>query len=221
MSYKATNWAYDLPILGPQKFVLVALADMADEAGSCYPSHSRLSQMTGLSASTVKRALERLEEGEYIRRERRHDKNGYRTSDRYYLALDRTGLEPTGLEVTLPTGQSAYKAESTHLEVTLHTPRGQSDLPKNHQLNHQENHQGGAERPAPFCSKHPKGTTKNCRACGDARRAHDDWTPPPSPPRYPRDVYCEHGQFIGKCWVCDEEQRRAAAILAEQFGAHA
>jgi hypothetical protein len=61
VSYKATGWAYDLPLRGPAKPVLVALADFADEAGSCYPGQDRLCQMTGLSIRTVRRALERLE----------------------------------------------------------------------------------------------------------------------------------------------------------------
>lgn len=29
--------------------------------------------------------------------------------------------------------------------------------------------------PSPFCRKHPQGTTKNCRPCADARRAHQAW----------------------------------------------
>lgn len=45
-----------------------------------------------------------------------------------------------------------------------------------------------AEPPA-FCSSHPGGTNTDCRACGDARRAHDAWAraqkskPTPLPPR--------------------------------------
>lgn len=45
-----------------------------------------------------------------------------------------------------------------------------------------------AEPPA-FCPSHPGGTKADCRACGDARRAHDTWLraeknkPTPLPPR--------------------------------------
>ena len=63
MSYKATNWAWELGLKMPEKFVLVALADMADEKQSCYPGQATLSRMTGASESTVRRALNRLEDG--------------------------------------------------------------------------------------------------------------------------------------------------------------
>lgn len=55
MSYKATNWAYDLPLMGSAKGVLVALADMADEENSCYPGQKKLGEMTGRSQKTVQR----------------------------------------------------------------------------------------------------------------------------------------------------------------------
>ena len=33
-------------------------------------------------------------------------------------------------------------------------------------------------RPPRNCKKHPEGTDDPCRACGNARKAHDDWRPP-------------------------------------------
>lgn len=47
MSYRALNWAWEADLPMPQKFVLVALADMADEKDSCYPGQERLARMTG------------------------------------------------------------------------------------------------------------------------------------------------------------------------------
>lgn len=38
-----------------------------------------------------------------------------------------------------------------------------------------------ARRPSPYCPKHPGGTDRPCRPCGDARRAADLWTGPPTP----------------------------------------
>ena len=121
MSYKATGWAYDLPISGPRKGVLVVLADMADEAFSCYPGQQKIVHMSGFSEKTVRRALASLEEDGLISREQRHGRNGYRTSDRYILHV---GL---GLPVTEPTGQSDHRSESPSLPVTLTLPTGQSD----------------------------------------------------------------------------------------------
>jgi hypothetical protein len=136
MSYKATNWAYEMPLRGTSKPVLIALADMADEDSTCYPGQERLSEMTGLSISSVARALKRLETLGLIVREHRYGARGYRTSDRYRLQLSVT--LPESLPVTEPTRQSAYQAES--LLVTVTPPTGQSDgalrakALKNHQL---------------------------------------------------------------------------------------
>ena len=121
MSYEATNWAYGLPLRGPAKPVLVALADKADEDNSCFPGQSRIASMTGLSVKTVARALTRLEELGLITRTRRNDARGHRTSDRYALNLDAS------LPDTEPSGQTAYKAHSPSLTDSLSIPNGLSD----------------------------------------------------------------------------------------------
>lgn len=77
------------------------------------------------------------------------------------------------------------------------------------------------ERPAAFCPKHPAGTDQPCRACGNARRAHDTWTPPPAAPRPPRWdplTHCEHGQLHGSCDACTYEAAHVAEILHGRFG---
>lgn len=168
MSYKATAWAYDLPITGPSKPVLVALADMADEAGSCYPGQEKIAHMTGLSVPTVARALARLESRGLIVRQRRVDAFGHRTSDRYHLQL--TVSMPESLPITEPTRQRAYKAESQSLPIRESIPNHHSDGGTIREP--LENHQGGAPLRS-TCGKHPEGTTGNCRACGDARRRYD------------------------------------------------
>lgn len=133
MSYKATNWAYELPLKGSAKPVLTALADMADEEGTCYPGQDMLAQMTGMSVSSVGRALKRLEQLGLITREHRYGPAGYRTSDRYRLQLSVT--MPERLPVNLPTGQSAYRSNEGRLPVNLHTPTGHSDsAEENHQI---------------------------------------------------------------------------------------
>lgn len=184
MSYKATAWAYDMRISGPQKPVLVALADMADESASCYPGQQRIADMTGLSVATVRRALDKLEAQGLIIRERRADGFGHRTSDRYRLQL--TVSVPESLPLTVPSRQRAYKALSQSLPLresipTAHSAQGTISEPL-------ENHQGGAPL-KPTCGKHPNGTDKPCKKCGDARRAYDaaraieKAKPTPIPPR--------------------------------------
>lgn len=137
MSYRATNWAYDMKITGPQKPVLVALADMADEAATCFPGQGRIAEMTGLSTATVARAISKLESQGLISRTRRVDQFGHRTSDRYQLHLTVTVTET--LDSTAPTKRRAYKAESRSLTSTqsipnLHSAGGTTREPlENHQ----------------------------------------------------------------------------------------
>lgn len=87
MSNKAITWAFDQDLPTIDKFVLVVLADYADEAASCYPGQGRISTHTGASVSTVGRALKRLEKSGLIVRERRQRRDGSRTSDRYVLQI--------------------------------------------------------------------------------------------------------------------------------------
>ncbi len=79
------NWAWEADLPMAQKFVLVALADMADEKETCYPGQERLAKMTGTSVSTVRRAVKTLEESGAISRQARGIAGGGRTSDRYFL----------------------------------------------------------------------------------------------------------------------------------------
>lgn len=92
MSNNAITWAYKQHTKWGAgcKAILVALADMADEAHSCFPGQERLAEMTDQNERTVREHIQRLEDLGFIRREMRHDKNGHRTSDRYYLAVDES-----------------------------------------------------------------------------------------------------------------------------------
>ncbi|MBU2571176.1 MAG: helix-turn-helix domain-containing protein [Gammaproteobacteria bacterium] len=60
MSIIYLNWAFSLPITGPAKAVLIALADRADDAGFCYPSMTDLAKRSGLSSRSVIRAVDKL-----------------------------------------------------------------------------------------------------------------------------------------------------------------
>lgn len=224
MSYKATAWAYDLPLKGPAKPVLTALADFADEAGSCYPGHEQLALMTGLSLSTVARAIRRLESMQLLTREHRYDKRGYRTSDRFHLAVGAQVLP-----VTPPSRQSAYQADS--LPGTVTPPTGQSDGAKRtSSLEPPVEPSGGAQAPAtpapppielsPNCRRHPEGTDRPCAACRKARLAWEhalealaDAEAPPNAPPIPirpskawRPGLCiAHLQKLETCEMCARE----------------
>lgn len=135
MSYKATNWAYELPLRGSTKPVLVVLADMADDENSCFPGQERIARMSGLNVRTVQRALAKLEEFNLIEREHRVGFGGFRTSDRYRLLLENSlddNLSPDSESpdtvsdlpdtVTEPTRQSVVAEENHQLEPLEEPP---------------------------------------------------------------------------------------------------
>lgn len=86
MSWEALAWAKDSDIAHPvAKFILVLLANKADENFSCYPSIRTLMAESGAGRSTILRALSYLEtRGLMSRRPQFHD-SGARRSTRYYL----------------------------------------------------------------------------------------------------------------------------------------
>jgi hypothetical protein len=66
MSHEAVNWAYEQDLgagaaLSSRKFVLVTLADHANERGICWPSHGRLAKRVGLHRSSIARLIDELE----------------------------------------------------------------------------------------------------------------------------------------------------------------
>jgi DNA-binding MarR family transcriptional regulator len=87
MSRRARDWAWALPVAPPQKIVILALAERADDGGACCPSLSELTDMTGLARSTVAVALNALEAAELIARER----GGATRSTEYRLMMEPSG----------------------------------------------------------------------------------------------------------------------------------
>lgn len=99
MSVKALTWAFEQPISGNDKVVLLSLADHANDYGECWPSIKRLSQRARVSVRTVQRCLAELETAKLIVRETRNDPNGRSTSNMYLLCMGeqaRTPAEASG-----------------------------------------------------------------------------------------------------------------------------
>jgi hypothetical protein len=70
---------------------------------------------------------------------------------------------------------------------------------------------GGEAPPTPHCVKHPGGTDRPCRACGDARRAFEAWQAaqkhkPTSTPRRADPKTCKHKKHPTEnyCVLCDK-----------------
>lgn len=113
MSLQALSWAFAQQSLkSPQKFVLVTLANYADENGSCFPGQARISLDTGMSVRSVKRCLKSLEELGYIWVENRQRANGSRTSNRYLLKLIQSAmLSPPKVPTCHPPGDTLSPPE--------------------------------------------------------------------------------------------------------------
>lgn len=80
MSLDATRWAWRQDsVRSSDKFVLLSLADRADEAHRCYPSIQRLAADTLLDRKTVMAALTRLETAGLLRSEKRLGQGNFYT----------------------------------------------------------------------------------------------------------------------------------------------
>lgn len=81
MSVKVSSWAWDQPLGGNDKVVLLALADWARDDGLCWPGQDAVAAKARVSTKTVQRLLGKLEEGGYLVREKRGDPDGGRKPD--------------------------------------------------------------------------------------------------------------------------------------------
>jgi hypothetical protein len=87
MGLRAMAWAFLTARPSTERFVLVALAEHADEDGVCWPGVSRLTERTGYGRATVQRALARLEVDGLLSRQERCVSGGRQTSNLYVLDL--------------------------------------------------------------------------------------------------------------------------------------
>ena len=97
MSFEALKWSLNVTGLSSrQRLVLIFLADFAnDKRGYAWPSIGTLAKRTGLSQSTVKRAIRDLEDAELVTVARQSRiVTGERFSNRYYLV----SLKPVPFE---------------------------------------------------------------------------------------------------------------------------
>ncbi|MBI2699462.1 MAG: helix-turn-helix domain-containing protein [Mycobacterium sp.] len=103
MSWEALAWAKDSDISQPvAKFILVLLANKADENFSCYPSIRTLMTESGAGRSTVLRALSHLETRGFMTRHPQFHDSGARRSTRYYLNHPRAQHLQPGPDPALP-----------------------------------------------------------------------------------------------------------------------
>ncbi|MCG6219239.1 helix-turn-helix domain-containing protein [Vibrio diabolicus] len=67
MSVKVMSYVWDIPSFkGSDKLVMLCLADHADDSGICWPSIDTIARKSGVSPTTVKSTLKKLEKGGWL-----------------------------------------------------------------------------------------------------------------------------------------------------------
>lgn len=129
MSLKATSWAWEIPtkeIGMTNKFVLLALADYANQEGVCFPSQSTLGDKVDLSERSVRTALGELEALGLISRESRSSTGGRRSD-----SIRLTFSSPCNRK-NLPVAQPEIFGSATGSPLPVATSiLNQSDITRN------------------------------------------------------------------------------------------
>jgi hypothetical protein len=93
VSVKAIAWAWEQQVPSTVKFVLVALADNADDDGVCWPGQKFVAGKTCLTRRSVSKSVSRLVELKLVEVQHRVDHLGRPISNVYRLCLKRGGNE--------------------------------------------------------------------------------------------------------------------------------
>lgn len=90
MSFRAIAWAWEQTTgSAGRKSVLMAVAQFADEAGTCWPSQGYIARYTEQSERTVREHLAFLETDHFLSRKARTNPDGKATSDLITLNFQR------------------------------------------------------------------------------------------------------------------------------------
>lgn len=85
MSRHATEWAWNCPLKGTLKLVLLFLADAANENEECWPGRKYIAQQCGISERTLSSHINTLVQEKYISIKYTHSEDGHRTGSLYKL----------------------------------------------------------------------------------------------------------------------------------------
>ena len=115
MNERAIQWAWDQMLPSTHKLILLALADLADDAGVSSPRVAALAARCAVSTRTVRRVLRDLEADDLLSAEAQIRADGSTTSNRYSLKIPRghTLSAPSDIHVTDP-GQTISRAAVTY-----------------------------------------------------------------------------------------------------------
>jgi hypothetical protein len=82
------TWAWQAPLPPGPKIVLLALADIADDEGICWPGHRSLAAKCSITVRTVQRTIAGLQAHGQLLIEPRYRQDGSRSSNRYRLPIE-------------------------------------------------------------------------------------------------------------------------------------
>ena len=89
MSRDWTEAVWQMDGLSPtERLLMLALARHADKDGVCWPSHSRIAALTGLTVRTIQRTLPALVERNHLDIDGRARNDGASTSNLYRLFVE-------------------------------------------------------------------------------------------------------------------------------------
>mgnify|MGYP001809868668 CR=1 FL=1 len=131
MSYSAMAWARSIKTgSATVKSVLLAVANYADEEGICWPSQEQLADDTELSRHSIMRALDQLEDMGLMSRDRRHRKDGSRTSDLITLDLSSTQQRSSEQRSTQQQPKSHGATAEQVIEPSIPSPSARASKSK-------------------------------------------------------------------------------------------
>jgi DNA-binding MarR family transcriptional regulator len=91
VSVKASTWAWQMPLKGNEKLVLLALADHANDEGKCWPKVTSIAEKCGLDRTTVIAQLKKLHELNIFSKETVYDNLGRKRGNVYTLTINLSG----------------------------------------------------------------------------------------------------------------------------------
>jgi len=131
MAIKHMIYVFEHPTLkGADRLMMLAIADYADEAGSCYPSYNRLAKKCNVSDRSAKATVKRLEDvGEIAVVRFAGIKTPSGNTNRYFMIRWRelNGFKSDDLSIIKPSrGEADDTAETSRGEAD-NTARGEAD----------------------------------------------------------------------------------------------
>lgn len=184
MSAEAKDWARtQRPGSLAARALLMELADRADKTGRCWPSQGTLAKSLNCCERTVRNWLDWLEVKGLIKRTRRHNKNGYRTSD--LIILHVTSAAPSYDEgeakrSRLPVGNGSTNRQPLHdqpANIAAQEVNPSNELQECSLRSHSCGQRKGAPDKPKSIEAHPTTRRSASRKRSRATRLEEDWQP--------------------------------------------